>query len=187
MQTPFFYFSWDKAVKSFNATAKYIKGGVLYLLNFWRKDDCIKLKAICKATLLSIGSSLEGKIMVQNHPWTQMSFNSVPIKLDLMEWNLLITKLAKIFFWWNWSYLQCDIAEVKKKLEYTLVILLLIVVFFFPAMSYYSFVFGIFGHSIPVMYLTSNLTFSWWNDSSQWWHTVKKTPFLMIGFLTLEN
>ena len=154
------------------------EGGVLYLLNFWRKDDCIKLKAICKATLLSIGSSLEGKIMVQNHPWTQMSFNSVPIKLDLMEWKPTHYKACKDSFLMKLklSAMRHCRGE-KKKLEYTLVILLLIVVFFFPAMSYYSFVFGIFGHSIPVMYLTSNLTFSWWNDSSQWWHTVKKNLF----------
>ena len=108
-----------------------IKGGVLYLLNFWRKDDCIKLKAICKATLLSIGSSLEGKIMVQNHPWTQMSFNSVSHKTGPYGMKTYsLQSLQRFFFWWNWSYLQCDIAEVKKKLEYTLVILLLIVVFF---------------------------------------------------------
>ena len=132
MQTPFFYFSWDKAVKSFNATAKYIKGegGVLYLLNFWRKDDCIKLKAICKATLLSIGSSLEGKIMVQNHPWTQMSFNSVPIKLDLMEWKPTHYKACKDFFLMKLKLSAMRHCRGEKKLEYTLVILLLIVVLF---------------------------------------------------------
>ena len=99
--------------------------------------------------------------MVQNHPWTQMSFNSVSHKTGPYGMKPTHYKALQRFFLMKLKLSAMRHCRGEKKLEYVhLSNTPTDCSLFFPAMSYYSFVFGIFGHSIPVMYLTSNLTFS---------------------------
>ena len=68
--------------------------------------------------------------MVQNHPWTQMSFNSVSHKTGPYGMKPTHYKALQRFFLMKLKLSAMRHCRGEKKLEYTLVILLLIVVFF---------------------------------------------------------